>query len=192
MKIALTFDTEPPQDGNHPDNARLILDALRERGVAATFFVQGEWAERYPELATRLVVEGHRVGNHTYAHALPGELSPDELVAEIERGAEVIERLTGADPRPLFRCPQNSGAFDERVLSTIDSAGYRQVGWTFDSFDWQQGMTAHELWMTVLRGVDAHPEGSVVLLHSWPDATAAALPDLLDELISAGAEFVTL
>jgi len=192
MRIALTFDTEPAQGGHDPGNAGRILDALARRGIRATFFVQGEWVEEHPDLAARLGAEGHRVGNHTYSHALPGVVSTEQLHDEIARAEGVIERATGQSPRPYFRCPQNSGAFDDEVLARIRDVGYRQTGWTFDSLDWQEGFAAQDVTESVLRGAQTHGDGVVVLLHTWPDATAGAIPGMLDELTDRGAEFVTL
>lgn len=192
MRVALTFDTEPSPAGHDPGNAGRILDVLSSRGVRATFFVQGEWAEAYPELAARLGAEGHRVGNHTYSHALPGAITADELRDEIVRAEGVITGATGQSPRPYFRCPQNSGAFDEGVRARIADAGYQQVGWTFDPLDWREGSTAESVLENVLHGVEAHGDDIVVLLHSWPDATAESLPRILDELTEMGAEFVTI
>jgi peptidoglycan/xylan/chitin deacetylase (PgdA/CDA1 family)/O-antigen/teichoic acid export membrane protein len=192
MRVALTFDTEPSPAGQPADAARRILDALAERGAVATFFVQGEWAEQHPDLAARLGAEGHRVGNHTYSHALPGAIGAEELRAEIAHAEQVLERLTGQNPRPYFRCPQNSGAFDPEVLERIAAQGYRQVGWTFDSFDWHEKCTPEQLSHSVVESVSVHGDGAVVLLHSWPGATAEALPTILSELIERGAEFVTL
>ena len=62
-KIALTFD-----DGPHPKYTEQLLDGLKERGVAATFFVTGENAENYPDIIRREQDEGHLIGNHTYSH----------------------------------------------------------------------------------------------------------------------------
>ena len=192
MRVALTFDTEPTPAGHSADVARRILDALSERGVIATFFVQGAWAEQHPDLAARLTADGHRVGNHTHSHVLPGKIPREELLAEIERAEQTIVRLTGQDPRPYFRCPRNSGAFDPAVLERIREAGYRQTGWTLDTLDWQEGRTAEELRAAVLQAVESNGDSAVLLLHSWPDVTAEALAGVLDDLIARGVEFVTL
>jgi peptidoglycan/xylan/chitin deacetylase (PgdA/CDA1 family) len=40
-----------------------------------------------------------------------------------------------------------------------------------------------------LEGIHAHYD-SIVLLHSWPDSTAEALPRILDGLAALGAELV--
>lgn len=192
MRVALTFDTEPGHDASGRDGAERILDILALRSVRATFFLQGEWAELHPDLAARLAAEGHRVGNHTYSHALPGAVDAETLREEIVRAEGVIERTTGQNPRPFFRCPQNSGAFDEDVRARISEAGYRQTGWSFDSLDWQKGQAAEAVAATVVAGVETHADGSVVLMHTWPAVTAEALPVILDALVGRGVEFVTL
>src|SRR5581483_3726501 len=62
-RVALTFD-----DGPNPDTTPLILDALRDRGVKATFFILGRHAEQWPDIARRVADEGHAIGNHGYYH----------------------------------------------------------------------------------------------------------------------------
>src|SRR3954447_24730808 len=61
--VALTFD-----DGPNPAATPAILDALKARGVRATFFILGRHAERWPDLVARVASEGHAVGNHGYFH----------------------------------------------------------------------------------------------------------------------------
>src|SRR5581483_5289633 len=61
--VALTFD-----DGPNPDATPLILDALRDRGVKATFFILGRHAEQWPALVKRVADEGHSIANHGYFH----------------------------------------------------------------------------------------------------------------------------
>ena len=61
--IALTFD-----DGPKLGTTDVLLDGLRERGAAATFFLVGDQAVMYPDLVRRMQQEGHQVGNHTWSH----------------------------------------------------------------------------------------------------------------------------
>lgn len=192
MRIALTFDTEPPPPGTDPRNARRIVDALACNDALASFFLQGEWVESHRDLACRMAADGHLLGNHTYHHVLLGKAPARTIRREILEAEGIIREVTGQDARPWFRCPQNSGAHDPRVLAVVASVGYRQVGWTFDSFDWQPSCCVEELVKTVVRGCDAFGDGAVVLLHSWPDITAAALPTILDEVGRLGGEFVRL
>jgi len=62
-RIALTFD-----DGPHPVHTARLLDALAARDVAATFYVLGSQVSANPQLAARIVREGHEIGNHSYSH----------------------------------------------------------------------------------------------------------------------------
>ena len=191
-RVALTFDVEPAPDGRMRGNDERIVDALAERGVRATFFLQGEWVREKPALAARLAAEGHRLGNHTDTHALPGDIEPAVLRDQIASAERSILETTGESPRPYFRCPQNSGAFCASVLTTIGSAGYRQTGWTIDSFDWHGSVDADTLVRTTVESVVEEGDGAIVLFHSWPDATARALPRIVDELAARGCDFVTL
>lgn len=191
-RVALTFDTEPRPERARAGNDRAIIDALDAAGGVATFFLQGDWVRSEPGLARRLVTEGHRIANHTDTHALPGEIEPQALCDQIALAERSVIDLAGASPRPYFRCPQNSGAFDEGVLETIRSTGYRQTGWTHDSFDWHDAMDAQTLRRSVVEAVVEHGDGAIVLFHSWPDATADALSGILADLRAAGFTPVTL
>ena len=61
--VALTFD-----DGPDRQYTPQVLDVLRDKGVKATFFLIGNRVEEYPDVAQRIIQEGHLVGNHTYSH----------------------------------------------------------------------------------------------------------------------------
>ena len=75
-----------------------LLDELRRAGIAATFYVPGFTAERYPDMVRRIVAEGHEVGWHGDLHEPPDELPPDRQREILERAAEVLEPLTGSRP----------------------------------------------------------------------------------------------
>lgn len=78
--IALTFD-----DGPNPYATPKILDILKQENVKATFFLVGKWVEKYPELARRIVDEGHTVGGHTYTHGDMSGIENDKHEAENKR-----------------------------------------------------------------------------------------------------------
>ena len=61
--IFLTFD-----DGPHPINTPIILDALEEASTKATFFMLGSAMEKYPEIVLRAISAGHTIGYHSYQH----------------------------------------------------------------------------------------------------------------------------
>jgi peptidoglycan-N-acetylglucosamine deacetylase len=76
-----------------------------------------------------------------------------------------------------------------RVLGLLEELEYVHVGWDVDPRDWEEGRTVEELSISVLEGVAEHEE-AIVLMHGWPGVTAEVLPQLIDSLREAGAEFV--
>ena len=157
--------------------------------MRATFFLQGRWARAHPELARRVAEAGHAIGNHSHYHAPMDALTDEWLRRDVREAEETIQAVAGVDPRPWFRCPFGSGMEDPRVLGLLEEFGYVHVGWDVDPRDWEEGRTVEELSTRVLEGVAEHEE-AIVLLHGWPGVTAEALPQLIDSLREAGAEFV--
>lgn len=181
-RIALTIDTEHPDRPARPGNVERILDALAATGTQATFFVQARWAQAYPGLARRIAVEGHLVGSHGRGHVSLRLLSPDGIRQSVRDAEDAIRATTGADPRPWFRSPHDDVSDDRPITDVLDELGYRQVGWTVDPTDWDPSRTAGDVERSVVEGCSAGGDGSVVLLHSWPDSTADALPRILEAL----------
>lgn len=171
-RFALTFN-----DGPDPEVLPLILAALAERGVKATFFVVGEKAEAYPELVRRLAAEGHEVENHAYTHRDLTRLDAGEIQSEVSSTAELINRLTGRQPR-YFRPPL--GAFDLKTINAVNDVGHRLLFWTnIGAPDRPAPATVPEL---VDRLAGAAFDGAILMLHADSRETAAALPALLDRL----------
>jgi peptidoglycan-N-acetylglucosamine deacetylase len=190
-RVALTFDAEHPDRPRcPPGNAERILDTLRDAGVRATFFVQGRWARSNPETARRIAEDGHLVGNHSNYHVRSTYLSDDGIARDVTEGADAIAEICRADPRPWYRCPFGDGEDDARVLAALERLGYRNVPWDVELEDWEPWRTAEDLERDLLAGVEAHGDGAIVLLHTWPRSVAEALPRVLERL--AGARFVTV
>ncbi len=192
-RIALTFDAEHPDRPRcDPGNAERILGVLREAEVRATFFVQGRWALANPGTARRIAEDGHLVGHHSHHHAPMTSLSEEGLRQDLEAGERAIRETAGADPRPWFRCPFGAGHDDPRVLRALSEVGYRNVHWHVEVEDWEPWRSPEAVAEDALRGALAHGDGAVVLLHTWPDATAAGLPALIAGLREAGARPVSI
>jgi peptidoglycan-N-acetylglucosamine deacetylase len=189
VRVALTFDTEHPGRPSPPGVTESILATLDREAMRATFFLQGRWVRAYPGLARRVAEAGHAIGNHSHHHAPMDAFTDEWLRRDVREAEETIQAAAGVDPRPWFRCPFGSGMEDPRVLGLLDELGYVHVGWDVDPQDWEEGRTAEELSTSVLEGVAEHEE-AIVLLHGWPGVTAEALPQLIDSLRDAGAEFV--
>jgi peptidoglycan-N-acetylglucosamine deacetylase len=191
-RVALTFDTEHWSHPSTPDVQERILDVLEGAGVRATFFLQGRWATAYPACARRIAGCGHLVGNHSHHHAPMDLLTDAGIERDVRKAEAAIRDLAGVDPRPWFRCPFGYGHDDPRVLAALDRAGYRNHHWDVEPDDWRPERTPAEVERSVIDGALAHGDGAVVLLHSWPPATIAALPAILTGLRGGGAALVRL
>jgi peptidoglycan/xylan/chitin deacetylase (PgdA/CDA1 family) len=190
--VALTFDAEHPSRATHrPGADGEILDVLGRAGVRATFFLQGRWASAHPALARRVAEEGHVVGNHSHHHGPMTLLSDEGIRLDVVRSAERIAEVTGADPRPWFRCPFGEGAEDPRVLAQLRDLGYRNVHWSIDPGDWREGASPPGVASAVLNELGSSPGGAIVVFHTWPGVTPEAVGLVVDRLAADGATFVT-
>jgi peptidoglycan/xylan/chitin deacetylase (PgdA/CDA1 family) len=193
LRVALTFDAEhPDRSWCPPGNAERILDTLAARQVRSTFFVQGRWAEAYPQTARRIADDGHLVGFHSHYHARMPLLLGGGFASDLEDGTRAVRDATGMDPRPWFRCPFGSGADDPRVLAELEAAGYRNVHWHIELEDWEPWRTGDEIAADAVAGVGEHGDGAVVLLHTWPGGTGEGLETMIDGLVGLGASFTTV
>jgi peptidoglycan/xylan/chitin deacetylase (PgdA/CDA1 family) len=192
FRVALTFDAEHPDRPARPGNDERLLDALAAAGVRGTFFVQGRWAEAFPSVARRIAVDGHLVGSHTFYHARLPLFSEWGLANDLQAAEEVIQGIVGVDPRPWIRAPFGTGANDVSLIWRLEALGYRHIGWHVSPEDWDPATSRDEVEQAVVEGVAANGDGSVALMHTWPDPTHAALPAIIDRLRGAGAAFVTV
>ena len=190
FRTALTFDAEHPDRRSTPGVQERLLDILDRLDVKATFFIQGRWAEAYPDTAARIAKSGHLVGNHSHYHARMPHLSRDGLDFDIKTAEEAIIAATGVNPKPWFRNPFGAGSDSRRVLKALDRAGYVHVGWSVEAWDWEPDRPLAELVDTIVDGLVTARDESVALLHTWPKRTEKALPWIIDRLRDAGAQLV--
>lgn len=197
MFVALTFDVEFPDQPEHvdPDEVGAILDALGSSDMRATFFVQGRWAEANPGPARAIGTAGHLVGNHSYFHTDTRLLTAEGVRRDVERAQRAIEVHVGADARPWYRLPYGSGAEYARIRRRLGALGYRHVGWDVDVRDYALADSA-ELVPALAAALEerrrAGATHAIVLLHSWPLATAKAMPDVCRLLAGDGHRAVTV
>lgn len=193
LRVALTFDAEHPDRSQCPPGTQdAILDALRASEVRATFFLQGRWVTAYPATARRVVEHGHLVGSHSDYHARMPLFSDDGVRADVTGAERAIRDVAGVDPRPWFRCPFGEGHDDARILALLEGLGYRNVHWDVDGEDWEDDRTGSAVEGAIVDGTLRAGGDVVVLLHTWPAPTLAAIPAIVRRLREAGARFVTV
>jgi polysaccharide deacetylase family sporulation protein PdaB len=180
--VALTFDHSW---GNKYTAS--ILDTLKNRDIKATFFIMGPWAKKYPEMAKRIVQDGHEVGSHGYRHENYGDMTADWVKDDIQKAHGLIKEVTGVDPT-LLRPP--NGHYSNQSLKVTEELGYKTIIWNVDSLDWKNpGCDA-----IIDRVMSRIKPGAIILLHAsdTPTQTADALPILLDRIQAAGYKIVTV
>ena len=163
-----------------------ILDTLKEKNVKATFFVAQHFVESHPEYVARMKEEGHMVGNHTVRHLSSPELTPEELMVELETVAATMERLTGYRMDPYFRPPM--GRYSERALKVAQDMGYTSLFWSIAYYDYDRNDQPGKEY--VVDHFDTyHHNGSIILMHNISESNAEALGDVIDLIRDAGYRF---
>ena len=167
------------------EDTQQLIDILGEYNVKATFFVVGEWVDKYPESVKALADAGHDVMNHSNTHAHFSQLSTDEIIADVTACNDKIEAVTGVRPT-LIRPPY--GEYDDHVITAIRSMGMEPIQWDVDSLDWKE-LSAAEITERVTTKVQP---GSIVLFHNAAIHTPEALPGILEALLQEGYTFVPI
>lgn len=178
--IALSFDAAW---GN--EDTQLLIDILNQYNVKATFFLVGDWVDRYPESVKQLHDAGMEIGNHSDNHAHFTKLSSEGITADVSACNEKIKAITGAAPT-LFRCPY--GEYDDHVVSAINGMGMHVIQWDVDSLDWKD-LSAEEIYERV---TSRAAPGSICLFHNAALHTPEALPSIIECLLSEGFSIVPI
>jgi peptidoglycan/xylan/chitin deacetylase (PgdA/CDA1 family) len=180
--IALTFDA-----GADIGDTLVLLQALRALEVRATFFITGQFADRYPDVVRMIAEDGHELANHSYSHPDFAKLSEPAMRSEIQRATASIESAAGVKVAALWRPP--FGSRTNRILQIVEEEGFLPIYWTFDSGDWLPNATTEKVLDTDLR---LAANGAIVVHHVQPRATALAIPTVIQELRDRGFDFVTV
>lgn len=160
-----------------------MLQTLAEADIHATFFLLGEWAERFPDSAKAIAAAGHEIGSHSYSHRDMDSLTNQEMLEEIRLSQQVIYKACGQTP-VLFRPP--SGSYNDAVIENIHASGCVPIQWNLDTLDWR-GLSAEQIAQRVSRQLQP---GSILLLHAGAEHSAQALPLILNAAKEANLHFV--
>ena len=161
------------------EDTQTLIDILGKYNVHATFFVVGEWVDKYPESVKALADAGNEVMNHSSTHPHMAQLSAEQIESEVNTCADKIKAVTGTRPT-LFRCPY--GEYNDTVISAINALGMHAIQWDVDSLDWK-GLSGDEITSRVLTRVQP---GSIVLFHNAAEHTPEALAGIIEALIADG------
>ena len=181
-KVALMFNV---YEGT--EYVEQIARLLAERGMNATFFLGGIWAERNGDTVVRLAADGFELGNHGYLHRDHATLSAERNRSEIVITEKLLsatladlpaEAQAAALPK-LFAPP--SGSMGDAMHAVCEQLGYTVVMWTRDTIDWRD----HDSAIITERALRDLAAGDLILMHPTA-ATVQALPAVLDGIAAAG------
>lgn len=176
--VALTFD-----DGPDPTNTAALLDLLARRSIRATFFCIGERLARHPEVARRIVAEGHIVENHTHRHRPWTNLLPTVwLRKDVQEAQAAITRVVGRTPVCL-RTPM--GLTNPRVFPVARELNLRVTGYSARGLD-RRGDPPEQIVARLLSGLQP---GAILLLHDGgvpAERMLAVVTMLIDKIEAQG------
>ena len=179
-KIAITFDAAwTNQDTDE------IIQILKKHNAKATFFIVGDWAEKFPESVKAFYDAGHTIANHSDTHKAFSKCTREEIRTEIVNCNKKLEAITGV-PVTLVRAP--SGDYTDQSLDVCKELNMTMVQWNCDSLDYTK-ISVEEIVNRVVNGVS---NGSIVLFHNGVDNTALALDRILTDLSAQGYTFVSV
>lgn len=179
-KVALTMNC-----AWNADDIDSILDTLSKNKVHITFFMVGDWVDKYPEYVKKIADSGHEIANHSNTHPHVNQLDVDKNMEEIKLCSEKIEKITG-NKTTLYRGPY--GEYNDTVINTAKAQNHITIQWNLDTLDYT-GLTGEEMWKRLDSKLS---NGSIILSHNGTKHTADSLELLLHNIKEKGYEVVTV
>ena len=178
-KILLSFD-----DGPIPQTTESILNLLKDYNIKAIFFCVGNNISKYPELAENILMNGHKIGNHTYNHQIPSKLSRQKLIEEIS----MFNCLLGDRYNykvEYFRPPH--GRFDLKTLTVLKEHNLKNVMWSLLTYDYKNDINIVKFAVN-----NFLTNNSIVVLHDSIKSSGIILDSIkmiVNEVYEKGYEF---
>jgi peptidoglycan-N-acetylglucosamine deacetylase len=185
--IYITFD-----DGPIPVITPWVLDTLNEYNAKATFFCVGDNIEKHPDIFSRILSEGHSVGNHTYNHLNGWKTKHKDYLDNILKCNSLLNSYPQhVNPHllPLFRPPY--GKMKKSQIASLKS-DFSIILWDVLSGDFDQTITEEKCLKNVLTKTR---QGSIIVFHDSLKAKKNlfyTLPKFLEHFSKQGCKFSLL
>lgn len=167
------------------DDIDSILKTLQDNNVKITFFMVGDWIEKFPEATKKINEAGHEIASHSNTHPHVNNLSYEKNIEEIEKSNEKIKAITG-NLTKIYRPPY--GEYNNTVIQAAQDKGYYTIQWNLDTLDYT-GLTGEEMWKRLDKKIKA---GDIILSHNGAKHTADSLDMLLKNIKQKGLEIVKI
>jgi len=185
-EVVLTFD-----DGPWPENTPMVLKALQDNCMKATFFEIGEHATWRPDLTKELVAAGMTVGSHTWSHKdlakNPYAKDIEQAKQEIEMGVSAVHMAAAGGPiAPFFRFPDLQQP--PELMTYLGTRNIATFSTDIDTFDFKLHKP-EDVIKSAMTKLAKNGKG-IILMHDFQHGTAEAMPELLRQLKAGGYKIV--
>ena len=158
--IYLTFD-----DGPTPEITEWTLNILKQYNAKATFFCIGKNVKDYPDIFSKIVSEGHGVGNHTFNHVKGWRISTKDYLKNVQETRSVFQSSLPKGEQSssyniLFRPPY--GQIRPKQAKALSLLGYKIIMWSVLSVDWDKNVSKEKCAENVINNATY---GSIVVFH---------------------------
>ena len=167
------------------DDIDSILETLKNNNVHITFFMVGDWVDKYPEAVKKINEAGHEIGSHSNTHPHVNKLSAEKNLEEINISVNKIQKITGQKTN-IYRAPY--GEYNNTVIKTAEENGYYTIQWNLDTLDYK-GLTGEQMWNRLKNKLE---NGAIILSHNGTKHTADSLDMLIKNIKSKGYEIITV
>lgn len=165
------------------DDIDKILEVLDRRNVKVTFFMVGEWVDKYSDAVKRIELAGHEIANHSDTHAHVNNLNYEQNVQEIQKCTEKIKNITQKETK-LYRCPY--GEYNDTVIKSATDNGYKVIQWSIDTLDYE-GLDESQMIERINKNLK---NGSIILMHNGTENTANSLEGIIKNIQTKGFNIV--
>lgn len=177
-KVALTINC-----AWNADDMDTILETLNKNDIKITFFMVGNWIEKYTDVAKKIYENGHELANHSYSHPHVNKLSKDENIEQIKKCSELIKQITGK-PSTLYRGPY--GEYNNSIIEATKEMKHKAIQWSIDTLDYK-ALTGEQMWERIKPNLE---NGSIILMHNGTENTALSLNMIIQNIQLEGYEIV--
>jgi peptidoglycan-N-acetylglucosamine deacetylase len=184
-RVAIVID-----DGPVPAHNAAFLELFAREHVHVTFSHVGKNVVEHPDLAKNVAAAGQEIANHSYTHPHLNQMSAEAVEKEVADTSAAVKQATGKAPA-WFWAPylEHDEQVDVAVRKATGLEHFPYMKYHFISTsDWEASTTAEQFRERATTGI---VDGTVILMHEWPEVTLANLPWVITELKKQGVEFVT-
>lgn len=177
-KISLTMNC-----AWNADDIDSILETLNKCNVKITFFMVGDWVDKYPDAVKKIYDSGHEIANHSNTHPHVNNLTYEKNVEEILECSKKIEAITG-QKTTLYRGPY--GEYNNTILQAARENNHQVIQWSLDTLDYN-GLDYEQMWDRLNTKII---KGSIILMHNGTEHTADSLERIINNIKEKDYEIV--